>query len=75
MDGVTDATMRSLQGELCGFSFVVSEFVRVTREVLPAKVFYRDIPELHQGGCTSTGLASCSTGAVPSSSEQGAPSI
>ena len=56
MDGVTDATMRSLQGELCGFSFVVSEFVRVTREVLPAKVFYRDIPELHQGGCTSTGL-------------------
>lgn len=48
--------MRSLQGELGGFSFVVSEFVRVTREVLPAKVFYRDIPELHHGGCTSTGL-------------------
>ncbi len=56
MDGVTDATMRSLQGELGGFCFVVSEFVRVTREALPAKVFYRDIPELYSGGATATGL-------------------
>lgn len=48
--------MRALQGELGGFSFAVSEFVRVSIQALPTKVFRRDIPELRNGGMTPTGL-------------------
>ncbi|MDX1932891.1 MAG: tRNA-dihydrouridine synthase family protein [Capsulimonadales bacterium] len=56
MDGLTDAPMRAVQGELGVFSFAVSEFVRVSGNVLPRTVFHREIPELLQGGCTPTGL-------------------
>lgn len=56
MDGVTDAPMRALQGASRAFTFAVSEFVRVSAEPIPRKVFLRDVPELSQGGRTSTGL-------------------
>ena len=56
MDGVTDAAMRSLQGQLGGFSFAVSEFVRVSQGVIPAKVFRRDVPELLTDSRTVSGL-------------------
>ena len=56
MDGVTDAPMRSLQGELGGLSYAVSEFLRVNHEPPPAKVFLRHIPELKNGGMTQSGL-------------------
>jgi tRNA-dihydrouridine synthase C len=56
MDGITDAAMRAFQGSLGGFSFAVSEFIRVSIEPIPAKVFRRDVPELCNGGLTSSGL-------------------
>lgn len=46
MEGVTDAPMRSLLTEQGGFSYCVSEFLRVAQEVPPAKVYQKHIPEL-----------------------------
>jgi len=57
MDGLTDAPMRAVQGELGAFTFAVSEFLRVSAEVPPAKLFHRHIPELSHGARTPTGLA------------------
>ena len=56
MDGVTDATMRDFMGRLGAFSYAVSEFVRVSADPLPAKVFRREVPELLNGGLTLTGM-------------------
>jgi len=56
MDGVTDASMRALQGELGGFSYCVTEFLRVSQDVLQAKAFLREVPELQHGSRTLTGL-------------------
>lgn len=56
MDGITDAPMRALQGETGAFTFAVSEFLRVSSEVPPRRVFLRHIPELLHGGLTPTGL-------------------
>jgi len=56
MDGITDAPMRALQGETGAFTFAVSEFLRVSIEVPPRRVFLRHIPELAQGAHTPTGL-------------------
>ncbi len=56
MDGITDAPMRALQGETGAFTFAVTEFLRVSSEVPPKKVFHRHVPELGHGGLTPTGL-------------------
>ena len=56
MDGVTDASMRAVQGEMGAFTFAVTEFIRVSQEVPPAHVFHRHVPELLTGGVTCTGL-------------------
>jgi tRNA-dihydrouridine synthase C len=56
MDGITDAPMRALQGETGAFTFAVSEFLRVSSEAPPARVFLRHIPELQHGARTPTGL-------------------
>ncbi len=56
MDGITDAPMRAMQGAAGAFSYAVSEFLRVSQEPLPKKVFRRDVPELLTGCQTSTGL-------------------
>ena len=56
MDGITDAPMRALQGSLGAFTFAVSEFLRVSNEPIPQKVFRREVPELANGGKTPTGL-------------------
>ena len=56
MDGVADAPMRGLQGEIGAYTYAVSEFVRVSQEVPPRSVFLRDVPELCDGGVTSSGL-------------------
>jgi len=55
MEGVTDFPMRALLTELGGFSFCISEFIRVTQEILPEKVLHRFIPELKNGGKTDSG--------------------
>jgi len=56
MEGVTDAPMRALQGECGAFTYCVSEFLRVSQAVPPAKVFFHHIPELRNGSRTPTGL-------------------
>jgi len=57
MEGLTDAPMREVQGAIGAFSFGVSEFLRVSSEVLSKKVVRRYVPELAQGGRTRSGLA------------------
>lgn len=56
MDGITDAPMRALQGASGAFTYAVSEFLRVSIDPLPAKVFRRDVPELTTNGLTPTGM-------------------
>src|SRR4051812_41578163 len=56
MEGVTDAPMRALQGEDGAFTHAVSEFLRVSQAVSPAKVFFHHVPELRNGCRTITGL-------------------
>ena len=60
MDGVPDAVYRALLTELeggaSGISVCVSEFVRVTRDPVPAAVLRREVPELGQGGRTAAGV-------------------
>jgi tRNA-dihydrouridine synthase C len=57
MEGLMDAPMRALHGETAAFSFSVSEFLRVSSEVPPARVFLRHVPELLHGARTPTGMA------------------
>jgi len=56
MDGITDAPMRALQGGTGAFSYAVTEFLRVSQEPIPTKVFRRDVPELSDRGRTVTGM-------------------
>ncbi len=55
MEGVTDAPMRAILTESGAFTFCVSEFLRVSHTVPPAKVFYRHVPELKEGAVTPSG--------------------
>lgn len=60
MDGITDAVYRGLMTDLfdgrSGISLCVSEFVRVTRDPVPAAVLRREVPELAHGGRTRAGV-------------------
>lgn len=56
MEGVMDAQVRDLLTRFGGVDLCVTEFVRVVDQLLPAKVFYRFCPELHQGGRTPSGV-------------------
>lgn len=56
MDGITDAPMRELMGELGAFTHAVTEFVRVSAEPLSARAFRREVPELANGARTLSGL-------------------
>lgn len=56
MEGVVDHTLRDLLTRIGGYDRCVTEFVRVSREKLPPRVFYRACPELQQGGMTPSGI-------------------
>ena len=56
MEGVVDAPMRAILTGLGGIDLCVTEFVRVTEQLLPRRVFYRYCPELKTGGRTSAGV-------------------
>ena len=56
MEGITDAPMRAYMGSVGAFTYAVSEFLRVSVDPLPAKVFLREVPELLDGGRTATGM-------------------
>jgi tRNA-dihydrouridine synthase C len=56
MEGLTDAPMRAVLSAAGGFTFCVSEFVRVSHTVLGASVFRKRVPELPCGARTPAGL-------------------
>lgn len=56
MEGVLDHTLRALLTALGGVDRCVTEFVRVTNQRLPVRVFRRYCPELEQGGVTPSGV-------------------
>jgi len=55
MEGVVDSYMRKILTELGGYDYCVTEFIRITDHLLPAKVFHRFCPELKHGGRTPSG--------------------
>lgn len=55
MEGVIDVTTRRLLSAKGGLDWVVTEFVRVVDQPLPARVFHRLCPELAQGATTADG--------------------
>ncbi len=55
MEGVIDHTMRNLLTGLGGIDRCVTEFVRVSGQLLPSRVFHRYCPELGRGGTTRYG--------------------
>ncbi len=56
MEGVLDHSLRDVLTRFGGIDRCVSEFIRVTDQLLPAKVFYRLMPELHHGSRTPAGV-------------------
>lgn len=57
MEGVTDAPMRALLTAHGGLSFCVSEFLRISQEVPPARVFLEHVPELATRSRTVAGVS------------------
>jgi len=55
MEGLMDGEFRELLTAVGGIDHCVTEFIRITTQVLPAKVYYRLCPELHNGGKTLAG--------------------
>ncbi|MGL5949085.1 MAG: tRNA dihydrouridine(16) synthase DusC [Aeromonas sp.] len=55
MQGVLDHLMRETLTAINSYDLCISEFVRVVDSRLPAKVFYRLVPELLHSGCTRAG--------------------
>ena len=55
MEGVVDHEMRNVLTLLGGYDRCVTEFIRVTDQLLPERVFLRFSPELEKGGITSAG--------------------
>ena len=56
MEGVTDAPMRALLSELGGFTFCVTEFLRVSQGVPGSRAFRAHAPEVAHGCRTPAGL-------------------
>lgn len=55
MEGVVDYEMRDLLTRIGGYDRCVTEFVRVTEQILPNRVYHRFSPELRNGGKTPAG--------------------
>ena len=55
MEGVLDSLVRELLTEVNDYDLCITEFVRVVDQLLPAKVFHRICPELHNNSRTLSG--------------------
>ncbi|RDK11046.1 tRNA dihydrouridine synthase [Cupriavidus lacunae] len=55
MEGLADYVLRDVLTDTGGYDGCVSEFVRVTGSLLPARVYERDTPEILAGGYTRSG--------------------
>tara|TARA_R110002167_G_scaffold128158_2_gene310169 strand:- start:1800 stop:2747 length:948 start_codon:yes stop_codon:yes gene_type:complete len=56
MEGVVNARMRALLTAVGGIDRCITEFVRISDQLLPARVFYRLCPELQADGRTPSGV-------------------
>ena len=56
MEGLLDFVLRDILTRVGGVDRCVSEFIRVTNTVLPARAFIRVVPELLNGGRTFSGV-------------------
>jgi len=56
MEGVVDAQMRDVLTNIGGYDRCVTEFVRVTEQIIPNHVYHRYSAELEQGGLTPSGV-------------------
>lgn len=55
MEGLLDHPLREVLSSVGGIDRCVTEFIRITDQLLPAKVFTRVMPELHNGSRTRAG--------------------
>lgn len=55
MEGVVDPWIREILTSYGSIDFCVTEFVRVTHQILPDEIFYKYAPELRNGSLTSNG--------------------
>ena len=55
MEGLADDVLRGVLTGMGNYDWCVSEFVRVTNNVLPARAFLRTCPELRHGSRTAAG--------------------
>jgi len=56
MEGLLDFVLRDILTRVGGIDRCVSEFIRITDQLLPERVFIRIVPELLSGGCTPAGV-------------------
>ena len=56
MEGLLDFVLRDILTRVGGIDRCVSEFIRISGQLLPDKVFIRIVPELLNGGKTSSGV-------------------
>lgn len=56
MEGLLDHILRDVLTRVGGVDRCVSEFIRVTDQLLPKRVFTRIVPELNNGGRTAAGV-------------------
>ena len=56
MEGLLDFVLRDILTRVGGIDCCVSEFIRITDQLLPERVFTRIVPELHHGGRTFAGV-------------------
>jgi tRNA-dihydrouridine synthase C len=56
MEGLLDYPLREALTRVGGIDRCVSEFIRITDQLLPERVFTRIVPELKQGGRTRSGV-------------------
>ena len=56
MEGLLDFVLRDVLTRVGGIDRCVSEFIRITDQLLPERVFTRIVPELYNGGRTLAGV-------------------
>ena len=56
MEGLLDASLRDVLTRVGGVDRCVCEFIRVTDQLLPPRVFHRVMPELRNGSRTAAGV-------------------
>ncbi len=55
MEGLTDVHMRDVLTRIGGYDWCVTEFIRITDRLMPARTFFEFCPELRNGGKTQAG--------------------